>query len=62
MFDIVAPQKDELALPIKVEGIDDAEPRLTGPATARHVKPAAERETKYKQNQQCSHKERGGAG
>jgi hypothetical protein len=42
MFDIVAPYEDELALPVEVEGIDHAEARLTRPAAAGHMKPAAE--------------------
>lgn len=33
MLDVVAPQQDELALPIEIVDIDDAEPRLS-PATA----------------------------
>jgi hypothetical protein len=62
MFDIVAPQKHKLTLPVQVEGIDDTKSRLAGPATARHMKPAAESEAKYEQNQKRGHKKGSSAG
>jgi hypothetical protein len=51
VFDVVASYQNELTLPIKVKGINDTKPRLARPATTRHMKPAAERQTEYEQNQ-----------
>jgi hypothetical protein len=51
VFDVVASYQNELTLPIKVKSINDTKPRLARPATTRHMKPAAERQTEYEQNQ-----------
>jgi len=51
MFDIVTSHQDKLTLPVEIEGIHNTEARLTCPAAARHVKPASEYQTNYKQNQ-----------
>jgi hypothetical protein len=41
MFDIVASDKHQLALPVEAEGVDQAEPRLAGPS-ARNTQPMSE--------------------
>jgi hypothetical protein len=51
MFDIVTPDKNELALPVEVEGIDDAEARLAGTAS-RHAQPAAKGQAEHEQDEQ----------
>ena len=43
MLDVVAPDEHELPLPIQVEGVHHAQPRLAGSA-ARHMQTAAEDE------------------
>ena len=50
VFDIVASHEDQLALPVEIEGVHDAEPRLSRPAVSRHVQPAAEQQA-VKENQ-----------
>ncbi len=51
MFDIVAPEQNKLALPVHVEDVDDADPRLAGPAAiALDLQPAARDAT---QDQAC---------
>jgi hypothetical protein len=57
MFDIVAPHEDKLTLSVEVKGIDNPEARLTRPAAARHVQPAAESQPKNEQNQESRNKE-----
>jgi len=51
MFDIVAADDDELALAIKIEGVDNAKTQLTA-APARHPQPTPERQTEHQQNQE----------
>jgi hypothetical protein len=41
MFDVVASDKHQLALPVQAEGDDQAEPRLAGPS-ARNAQPMSE--------------------
>lgn len=41
MLDVVAPDEHELPLPVEVESVHHAQPRLAGPA-ARHMQAAAE--------------------
>jgi hypothetical protein len=41
MLDIVAAHEHELALPVEIERIDDAEARLACPSTARQMKLAS---------------------
>jgi hypothetical protein len=62
MFDIVAPDYDELALAVEIEGIDDAEPHLPR-APAGHAEATAECKPKHKQNEHGGNEERhrGGA-
>jgi hypothetical protein len=43
MFDIVAPDEHELALPVEAECVDQTEPRLAGPS-ARNAQPMSERQ------------------
>jgi hypothetical protein len=42
MFDIVASNNNELALPVEVEGIDGPKPRYPGPSIAWQPKPTSE--------------------
>ncbi len=50
MFDVVAPDEHELALPVEAECVDQPEPRLTGPS-ARNAQPMSERQpVKDRQN------------
>ena len=43
VFDVVAPDEHQLALPIEAERIDQPEPRLAGPS-ARNAQPTSERQ------------------
>ena len=61
MFDIIAAHENQLALPVEIEGIDDAEARLTGSPAARHMQPAAECQTENEQNQESRDKKCNGA-
>jgi hypothetical protein len=50
MFDIVAPDEHELALPVEAECVDQPEPGLAGPS-ARNAQPMSERQpVKNRQN------------
>jgi hypothetical protein len=42
MFDIVASNNNELALPVEVEGIDGPKPRRPGPSITRQPKLSSE--------------------
>ncbi|QBR70010.1 hypothetical protein CU048_00505 [Beijerinckiaceae bacterium] len=57
MFDIVASNDHELALPVEVEGIDNAEARLPHPAIARQTKPTPENNPKNQKNQKGGNEE-----
>ncbi|HXE24948.1 MAG TPA: hypothetical protein VN637_08680 [Roseiarcus sp.] len=53
MFDVVAPDKHQLALPVEAECVDQSEPRLAG-SSARNAQPASERQpVKNRQNDEC---------
>ena len=43
MFDIVAPDKHQLPLPVEAECVDQPEPRLAG-SSARNAQPMSERQ------------------
>jgi len=43
VFDIVAPDEHQLALPVEAESVNQPEPRLAGPS-ARNAQPMGERE------------------
>ena len=43
MLDIVPAQQDQLALPVEVVDVDDAEPRLAGAAAGRRTAWSARR-------------------
>ena len=65
MFDIVASNNDELALPVEVEGIDSPKPRRPGPSITRQPKPASEGKAENKGQQSSGGEEcdrRGGKG
>jgi hypothetical protein len=50
VFDIVAPDEHELALPVKAECVHQPQPRLAGPS-ARNAQPMSERQpVKNRQN------------
>jgi hypothetical protein len=51
MFGIVAADDDELALTVEIEGIDDAKPRLAGPA-ARQAQPTPEQHLTNRKQQE----------
>jgi hypothetical protein len=53
MFDVIAPDKNKLALPIEIEGVNDAETRLARAPGARHMQPSPKGEAENKQNQKC---------
>ncbi|WP_237481780.1 hypothetical protein [Lichenibacterium dinghuense] len=44
MLDVVAPHQHELALPVEVVGVHDAEPGLAGPPVAGGTEPPAEQQ------------------
>jgi hypothetical protein len=62
VFDIIAADDDKLALPVEVEGVDDAKPRQPRPGVSRRLQPPPESEAdddgRESQNEQQS--DRGG--
>jgi hypothetical protein len=61
VFDVVTANKDELALAIEVEGVDDAQAGLTC-ASSRHPQFTAEGQTEHKQDEQRRNQEGNGRG
>ena len=51
MFNIVATNDDQLALPVDIEGVDHAEPGLSGAPAAGAPDPTAEDQPQYIDNQ-----------
>ncbi len=51
MLDIVAPNDHQLAVPVEVEGVDDAKPRQPRPAAARRLEPASEGKAENEQDE-----------
>lgn len=58
MFDIVASNNNELALPVEVEGIDGPKPRQPGPSITWQPNPASKDEAENKGQQTSSGEER----
>jgi hypothetical protein len=58
MFDIVASNNNELALPVEIEGIDGPKPRQPGPSIAWQPDPATEDEAENYGQQTSGGKER----
>jgi hypothetical protein len=58
MFDIVASNNHELALPVEVEGIDGPKPRRPGPPITWQPNPAPEDEAENKGQQTSGGEER----
>ncbi len=56
MFGVVAPHDDELTLPIEIEGIDDAQTRLTR-SPARHAEAAAKQHPDDDEDQESGDEE-----
>ena len=50
MLDVIAAHDDELPLPVEVEGVDDAEPRLPTSRATRGAQSPAEDETNEDKN------------
>lgn len=59
VFDVVATDDDELAVPVEIVGVDDAEPRLTGPRRA--AQSDAEQRARKKHEQEDDNQNRGEA-
>ena len=59
MFDIVAPDEDQLALPVEVVGVDDAEPRLAGPAVRCRTQPSTEQKPVEQEDHEDEDDDRG---
>ncbi len=62
MFDIVAPNDHELAMPVEIEGVDDAKPRHARPAAGRRLQPASESEAKNEKDQRRRKQQSNGPG
>ena len=52
MFDVIAPHQDKLTLPVNIEGVHHAQPRLARTPACRTHPPGKERSHDQQQNQQ----------